>query len=359
MPFTAEEVELLLQIAREVALGKTFQERLAAMAEAMTSLVPATSVSAFVLDRERGPGPPGFVFFRNGSIDTLRDYSENYMKLDPMTPLANAADGQPRLLSDFVRGRAFGRDAFTADFLPRVGVRYLLGFSHAMPDGRRLSFAMQRERALGDFTDRERSLVRLASPDVARAVSGVLLLAQVDHILAGGNGRPSASGAAIFSSAGEMVHSDASAAFLVKRLAEGGYGADALLADVKQTANAAREGLVIERTFAVAEGGRLRVRLSRTPTNEVLVLIDPVPIGSRDHFDAVADRAGLTAREREVAALAIQGFGNRYIARQLRLAEVTVNFHLRNVYGKTGAHGRNELTALLLGGGDTFTYQSR
>ncbi len=352
MSFTTEEVELLLQMARDSALGRTFPDRLGALTEAIASLVPATSMSAFVIDPSTREGSPVTnAFFRNGTLETLRDYSEHYMALDPMTPLVNPADGLPRLLSDTVRGRAFGRDAFTGEFLPRLGVRHLLGFSHRMPDGRLLSIAVQRERGLGDFTERERALIRLASPDVARAVSGVLLLAKVDAIAKDANGLDASSGGLIFTKQGDLAHADPGAARLLRRLEESGLTPEALAAEVRSVAARPEEGTVVERTLPLRGGGRLRVRLSSTPADQVLAIIEVVPVGSREHFETVSDRAGLTTREREVASLAIQGLGNRQIARRLGTAEVTVNFHLRNVYAKTGAHGRHELTTLLLGGG--------
>ena len=53
--------------------------------------------------------------------------------------------------------------------------------------------------------------------------------------------------------------------------------------------------------------------------------------------------AGLTAREREIAALVAAGRTNREVAEQLVLSARTIDAHLRNVYGKLGVRSRVEL----------------
>lgn len=55
----------------------------------------------------------------------------------------------------------------------------------------------------------------------------------------------------------------------------------------------------------------------------------------------------LTAREREIAALATQGAASKEIAEQLYLSARTVDNHLQSIYGKLGINGRRELAAAL------------
>jgi DNA-binding CsgD family transcriptional regulator len=51
----------------------------------------------------------------------------------------------------------------------------------------------------------------------------------------------------------------------------------------------------------------------------------------------------LTATERRVAALAVDGLSNKEIARALVVTVNTVEFHLRNVYAKLGVRSRMQL----------------
>jgi DNA-binding CsgD family transcriptional regulator len=55
----------------------------------------------------------------------------------------------------------------------------------------------------------------------------------------------------------------------------------------------------------------------------------------------------LTAREREVAALAADRLTSREIAGRLFLSVRTVDNHLQRIYAKLGVRGRTELAAAL------------
>ncbi|GAB3981465.1 LuxR C-terminal-related transcriptional regulator [Actinoallomurus acanthiterrae] len=61
------------------------------------------------------------------------------------------------------------------------------------------------------------------------------------------------------------------------------------------------------------------------------------------------DWYGLTSREREIVAHLYQAQAPKQIARRLDLSVHTVNDHLKAVYGKTGAGGRDELLAAISG----------
>ena len=54
----------------------------------------------------------------------------------------------------------------------------------------------------------------------------------------------------------------------------------------------------------------------------------------------------LTAREREVLGLLGQGLSNKMIARDLRISEHTVKFHVSSIYAKLGAASRTEAVGL-------------
>lgn len=59
--------------------------------------------------------------------------------------------------------------------------------------------------------------------------------------------------------------------------------------------------------------------------------------------------AGLTEREKELAAYAVQGFSDQETADALKLSLKTVRNHLQNIYRKTGVNSRLELTRELNG----------
>jgi DNA-binding CsgD family transcriptional regulator len=59
----------------------------------------------------------------------------------------------------------------------------------------------------------------------------------------------------------------------------------------------------------------------------------------------------LTATEREIVDLAVDGLANKEIARALNLAVHTVEVHLSRIYRKLGVSSRNQLAARLSGRG--------
>lgn len=57
---------------------------------------------------------------------------------------------------------------------------------------------------------------------------------------------------------------------------------------------------------------------------------------------------GLTSRERDVLRLLIQGLTSAQMAEKLMVAVVTVNSHIRSIYGKLGVNSRSAATCYAL-----------
>ncbi len=350
-----EEVELLLEIVADSTLGATFHERFSGIMEAFSALVPSASMTAFVLDIAKETEPTAaHAIFRNGETAQLQEYAAHYMHVDPMLPGLTLMDGIPTLLSDFVKPSELTRDPYTGEFLPRFGVRHIMGIAHRMPDGALLSIGVQRDRGMRDFTPNERKLVTLVSPYLSRAAYGAILREKVTDT-ASKRTPDHKNGAALFDGVGAMVHADAGALALMSLLAdEKLLSLDALIAEARALGRAdVTEGKSHERLLGLPRGGMIRVRLARAGLGDgvrILATFEQIDAGTPARFDVLADRFALTPREREIALQAIRGFGNREIGHKLGISPVTVGVVLSRIYDKARVQSRGELTAIFLGG---------
>jgi DNA-binding NarL/FixJ family response regulator len=95
--------------------------------------------------------------------------------------------------------------------------------------------------------------------------------------------------------------------------------------------------------------------LKSMPKDELLSVVRTVHSGRRHIPPEVAARLAehlgeedLTTRELEVLQLIRDGYRNKQIADQLSIAETTVNFHIKNLVDKLGAHDRTHAVTIAL-----------
>jgi DNA-binding CsgD family transcriptional regulator len=62
---------------------------------------------------------------------------------------------------------------------------------------------------------------------------------------------------------------------------------------------------------------------------------------------AAAGGEGLTAREREIAGLVVEGQTNKQVGAALFLSDRTIEHHLSRIYAKLGVRTRTELAGTL------------
>ena len=112
-----------------------------------------------------------------------------------------------------------------------------------------------------------------------------------------------------------------------------GMGADLMAAEAF-----ARAATVHQHEGRTASARRLRT--------QVALLLDRCE-GATTPVVADLKAPQLTARERDIARLAVEGLSNQQIAERLVISKRTVDNHLHQIYGKLGIGGRADLAALL------------
>lgn len=73
--------------------------------------------------------------------------------------------------------------------------------------------------------------------------------------------------------------------------------------------------------------------------------------GARSFRTMLGDPSALTKREAEVADLALRGFTNRAIARELSISEHTVESHMTSIMNRLGIRSRHQLSNMMLDSG--------
>lgn len=71
---------------------------------------------------------------------------------------------------------------------------------------------------------------------------------------------------------------------------------------------------------------------------------------SSAHWTVVADRYGLSPRERDVFELLVQGRSRTYIREALFISRGTVDTHIQHIYGKMGINSKEELMHIVYDG---------
>jgi DNA-binding CsgD family transcriptional regulator len=339
-----EQVEALLEVQRAASVGATFQERMASVSARVLRLVPDARVCASVHDPdapEKLAADPQWYF--GTAVGIVRPYAERYLEQDPLRAVYAEATGLPALLSDTEVGRRYGADPFTAEFLAALGIRHVLLLAHRMPDGSVFVFAMHRGPERPDFDERERALVARCSRDLARAAVGpVLRRVLLNHLPT-----PARTVHALaFDAEARAIHTDLGAAPLL----EAPGLLERLTADLKTVlATRPAPGIIVERDLPGATGSQSvrLVTLDQRSGLGALVILFHEAADSR--FERLVREARLTARERQVATLAIEGLRNRDIADRLGVGVDTVKWHLKTIFQKTKVRGRGGLAAIVLG----------
>ena len=64
-------------------------------------------------------------------------------------------------------------------------------------------------------------------------------------------------------------------------------------------------------------------------------------------MDVIAERYGLTERERETASLMARGYTAKHVAEELTVAVSTVKGYSKSIYRKMGIHRKDELIEIV------------
>ncbi|KAF0219990.1 MAG: putative GAF sensor [Geobacteraceae bacterium] len=270
----------------------------------------------------------GYEVFNN-SEGAMVLYLDHYVTLDPFITCEwykNA--NRVARNTDLVLERSLIRSEFACDFLlPLASVFYVLAVSLASQGDMVGTAGFHRQKQEGDFSDRDKEIINILLPHMARAIRSL-------DLIHGSELTKEPNGVITTGEDGRPIYMNEAAKLALKgmpleRIPEPGIGSAPAFFK-------SRSGTYRVRTVPLGRDRRGR-----------LILLERYPAEHRLH--PKLDDFKLSRREREIGVLVIQGHSNREIAEQLFISEQTVKDHLHVIFEKTGIRRRGELAAKVLG----------
>ena len=204
------------------------------------------------------------------------------------------------------------------------------------------ALGLYREAGQPLFDHDEVDFVRAAAPMLADGARHALLAAQAAE-----PDLPDAPGLVVLDGHLTPVSLSPTASSWLSKLGGDEHSMPAAVMSVSGTALGPSASSAIARV-ATAEGAWLTLqgtRLDGPAGRQAAVVIEAA---QPKHLAGILMRIhGLTDREQQVTRLVIRGASTTAVARQLDIAEDTVQKHLQGVFGKTGTRSKGELVSLL------------
>jgi DNA-binding CsgD family transcriptional regulator len=267
----------------------------------------------------------------NNSQGVLILYLARYFQQDPFVTsgffLGNKFNIAARHM-DLVPKNNIIKSEFACDFLlPMANVFFALAATLASQGDMVARIGFHRQRREGDFSDRDKEIVNILLPHMAKAIHNRNLMNRVDL-----SNEPG--GVIAIGEDGKPFYMNEAARQLLK-----GVPAESIPDPGMRTAP----------VFFRSKSGTYRVRTLPLSGNRKgkVILLERYPPEHRLQ-PKLAD-SGLSRREKEIAVLAVQGYSNREIAERSFICEQTVKDHLHAIFEKFEIRSRGELTAKVLG----------
>jgi DNA-binding CsgD family transcriptional regulator len=356
--YSAEEVSAIVRATAPDLVDGTLAEH---ATEALAHLKKAIRFSSYNVFLVRAGGVAVPLCAEGLDMAGLQDYVAYYVKTDPMrTEFGNPASTASTLSTCARRvGMDLRRSEYVNDYtLPRFSITHILGSNFLLEDDLTFTFAVHREKKLGDFGQRELQLLQIALPPLARS----LRLTQsrvnaMEGLRASGvtTAKEEAKGLAVLNDKLEVDNATPWARDVLRELGEKGE-----LPEILMTASLVLRRLSDKRCFAdeslvrrIASGAvSIRIIATRArPSERAAVYFFIEEARSRlEHVIArMAQPYRLTDREVEIVCLIHEGLNQPAVAERLGISAATVRDHITSVRTKLRVRTNAQILTRLLG----------
>jgi DNA-binding CsgD family transcriptional regulator len=200
------------------------------------------------------------------------------------------------------------------------------------------ALGLYREPGSPMFSASEESFLLAAAPHLAQGARRALLFGECTD-----PEWPDGPGLVVVTAGGELVSAtDAAAAWLHLLPGDGSEVPDALRSVAHQAVT--RPMQPAEARVPASNGSWVQLRAARfVGEDRVAVIVEPAHPARI--FELMMSAHGLTARERDVVRLVLEGQSTEQMSRTLSVSAHTVQQHLKSVFDRMGVHSRRELVA--------------
>lgn len=256
----------------------------------------------------------------------------------PLIVLCSSGDLRTHKISDFMTSREFHRLEIYDEIFSRIGAEDQIAFG--LPGEAVIGIAMNRPRR--DFSERDRTLLDLLRPHLARAHARLVEQERNERlfeILEWGLTRENA---AVISLDGDLNIEETSKGapeLLASWFPEDPPGSlpGRIAAWLSSSAGDRSAELKVE-----GEDGQLTVTTGQAlDAGGPLLALEARPVATVERLQAI----GLTRRQAEVLRLAALGRDTDEVAREMVISPATVRKHFENVYGRLGVNDRESAIA--------------
>ncbi|MDA8388953.1 MAG: helix-turn-helix transcriptional regulator [Nitrospiraceae bacterium] len=296
--------------------------------------------------------------------DFIRIYSAVFAPTDPETgeyyftgyEVYNAAEGAMALYLDYygaldpfiacnwyknmntagqnteiVPGRTFKQSEFACDFLLPMNIFHILAASLVCQGDKVGTCGFHRHKKEAAFGEREKKILNIILPHMAGAVRNLRMMSPIEL-------EKEPIGIIVFGEDGRRLYVNDAARRALKEIPPESIPDPGLSPEPVFFKNGPHAFRIRTMPFGMPfkKGGNVKI-----------MLLEPCP--PRHKFNSKLDDLGLSRREKDITALAVQGHSNREIAERLFICEQTVKDHLHHIFGKLEIRRRSELAARALG----------
>lgn len=213
---------------------------------------------------------------------------------------------------------------------------------------------LHRSKSSPDFSDEDLFKLELMQPHVSQVFHIIHTLNTVKFMETSGNEANNTMGICVFDQEMSLTGGNVTGYDMLKITSAYGssvlYHVKELCADLAESLQKKETGPSFSSVYHLKTGaGELSISVmagkSREPKVKFVVILQYTDGNSLLSTDY---QFKFTKREADIIDALVQGKNNQQIARQLSISENTVKTHVKNIYKKTGANNRTELSYVLM-----------